>query len=83
MEEKLSMKDEWKLADLTEKFVRKKYGFAISKRHALAESSSSLFSCRVKAAIRNWKDMYDKWVILPQEIDSSQYKLEVVNIENR
>lgn len=82
MGEKLGMKDEWKLAGLTEEFVRKKYGFAINKRHALAESSSSLFSCKVKAAIRNWKDMSDKWVILFQETDGSQYKLEVMNIEN-
>jgi len=62
--------------------LEKKYGFAINKRHALAETSSSLFSCKVKAAIRSWKDMSDKWVILFQKIESSQYKLEVVNIEN-
>lgn len=79
---KLGMKDEWKLAGLTEEFVRKKYGFAINKRHALAESSSSLFSCRVKAAIGNWEDMSDERVMLSQEIDGSQYKLEVVNTAN-
>lgn len=82
MGEKLGVKDKWKLEGLTEEFVVKKYGFAINKRHALAESSSSSFSCKVKAAIRNWKDMYDKWVILYQAIDNSQYKLQLVNIEN-